>query len=282
MSHRAEGRDWIRSARNALIARLDHLQPLTSSARLKLEATQSPSSLPPHHELLREGQIHDDVHIVIEGFACRYKMMRAGARAIVAWLLPGDFCSLALIPHASDYAVATVSACVIARMPRTTLAELSAGNESVARALCWARLADEAIQRQWLANMGRGPAVRQFAHLVCETFARLRIVGCVMGESFNFPFTQEELGDTLGLTSVHVNRVLQQLREEGLLTLHRRMLTIRDLARLERFAEFDPAYLQLRPWSASHHQDGLKIVGECLPQERNRATLSDERVTGFR
>jgi CRP-like cAMP-binding protein len=231
---------------NPLIAKLDQACSLTGAARLRLEAaTAHPSSLPAHHDFIRQGEICADLHVVMEGFACRYRIMHGGRRSILGWLMPGDMLDLHLIPHAADCAAATVGPCMVARISRHVLDELIASDQNLAEAIAWARLGEEAILRQWLANMGQGPASRQFAHLVCETFTRLRMVRRVNGPSFAFPFTQEELGDTLGLSSVHVNRVLQQLREEGLVTLYGRMLTIRDLARLERYAEFDPAYLQL-------------------------------------
>ena len=89
--------------------------------------------------------------------------------------------------------------------------------------------------------MGRRPADRQMAHLFCELFVRLDSVGLTNGTSFDFPLTQEELGDTLGVSTVHVNRMLQQLREDGLITLKGKTLTILDLERLKEFADFDPS-----------------------------------------
>jgi CRP-like cAMP-binding protein len=200
----------------------------------------------PRKNLIDEDDIPATAHLVLDGFACRYKILRDGRRAILAFLLPGDFCDLhlALLGH-MDHAIGTITSCTFARVPFATIEDLTVNHPRISRALWWATLWDEAIMREWLASMGQRAAGPQLAHLMCELFIRLQITGHVAANSFAFPFTQEELGDTLGISSVHVNRVLQQLREEALITLHARKLTILDFPRLLRYAGFKSSYLHL-------------------------------------
>jgi CRP-like cAMP-binding protein len=234
---------------NALIRRLDAGATLLPTDRARLEvATSATIACPPRHDVTRDNDLPQHVHLVVEGFACRYKILPEGRRAILALLLPGDFCDFnAVLLGRMDHAVATITACTIAKIPFQTISELTTNHPRIARAFWWATLADAAITREWLASMGQRSAAPQLAHLICELFTRLQIIGRVDGESFSFPFTQEELGDTLGMTSVHVNRVLNQLRDEGLVSLHARVLTILDLPRLVQISGFDRSYLHSLP-----------------------------------
>ena len=196
--------------------------------------------------MIAEGDRPDNVHVVLEGFACRYKILPDGERQIMAYLVPGDMCDLHVtILGEMDHNIGTLSLCTIAFLPYDVVTELTERRPIINRALWWATLVDEATLREWLVNMGRRPTDKQMAHLFCELLARLRSVGRVSGNSFDFPVTQNELGDTLGLSTVHVNRVLQQLRGDGLITLTEKTLTIIDPERLEEFAEFTPNYLHL-------------------------------------
>jgi CRP-like cAMP-binding protein len=116
---------------------------------------------------------------------------------------------------------------------------------AIARALWWAALVDEATLREWLVNIGRRAAAERIAHLLCELLLRLRAVGLANGDSYALPITQIELGDTVGVSSVHVNRSLQVLREAGLITLKGGQLVILDATRLQEFSGFNPNYLHL-------------------------------------
>ena len=107
-------------------------------------------------------------------------------------------------------------------------------------------LIDAAIFREWIVAMGQRPAQSHLAHLLCEVFTRLRAGGLTQDHSCSLPLTQEELGDACGLSTVHVNRTLQDLRRHGLIQLQHSRLTILDWARLKEVAQFDPAYLHLR------------------------------------
>jgi CRP-like cAMP-binding protein len=133
----------------------------------------------------------------------------------------------------------------VAYIPRRTIEEITKGHPRINRALWWATLVDESTLREWLVNMGRREAAAQMAHLFCELLLRLQTVGLATENDFDLPVTQDELADTLGLSAVHVNRVLQQLRQDGLISLEGKRLTIHDVERLKAFAGFDPSYLHL-------------------------------------
>jgi CRP-like cAMP-binding protein len=234
---------------HALIRKLEASKTLLPADVARLEgAFTATFTIPAHQDLSRENELPRNVHLLTEGFACRYKMFPDGRRAILAFLLPGDFCDLhfALLGR-MDHAICSITPCTLARISFATITELTRDYPGIARAFWWASLVDKAILREWLASMGQRSAGPQLAHLICELFVRLQIIGRAGADSFTFPFTQEELGDTLGISSVHVNRVLHQLREDRLISLQGRVLTILDLPRLEQFAGFNRDYLHAAP-----------------------------------
>jgi len=176
----------------------------------------------------------------------RYKLLPDGGRQIMAYLVPGDFCDLHVsILGEMDHGIGALSACEVAYISRRTVEDLTTNRPAITRALWWATLVDEGTLREWLVNMGRRPADQQMAHLFCELLVRLQSVGLATQTSYEFPLTQAELADTLGVSDVHVNRMLQQLRADGLITLQGKRLTIPDVERLHEFAGFDPNYLHL-------------------------------------
>lgn len=198
-------------------------------------------------DLIREGDDPAHVHLILEGFACRYKILADGQRQIMAFLVPGDFCDLnVFILDQMDHSIGTISACHVVDIPRESFDVLTADRPHITRALWWCALVDEAVLREWLVNLGRRSANQRIAHLFCELLMRLDAVGLVTKNSFRFPFTQTEIADTLGLSAVHVNRTLQELRAKGLLTLRRRVLHIPDFEGLKAYCGFNVNYLHLR------------------------------------
>jgi CRP-like cAMP-binding protein len=196
--------------------------------------------------IIREGQRPDDVHLVVEGLACRYKLLKNGRRQLVAYLVPGDFCDLhVFVLDRMDHSIAAVSECEIAYIPRQTILEMLE-RPALARALWRAQLVDEAVLREWLLNLGQRSAGDRLAHLIYELFMRLGAVGLTDGYSYRLPVTQEELGDTMGLSTVHTNRALQSLRREGLIRFERGLMTIVDPAGLRKRADFRANYLHLQ------------------------------------
>jgi CRP-like cAMP-binding protein len=196
--------------------------------------------------IINEGQVPSDVHLVLEGLACRYKLMPNGERSIVGFLIPGDFCDLHVaILGRMDHGIAAIADSRIVEIPYETIADLTDNHPRINRALWWATLVDEATLRAWLANSGHRQANRQMAHLFCELLARMKAVGLEVDGSFRLPITQDDLGDALGISTVHVNRILKALRGKGLIIFDGKSLTVPDMDRLEAYAGFDVSYLHL-------------------------------------
>jgi CRP-like cAMP-binding protein len=142
-----------------------------------------------------------------------------------------------------DHSIGTLTPVVYSEIERERFDELTASDQTLAEALwCWA-LADNSIQREWVLNIGRRVALERVAHLLCEIVERLRPVGLWDGKSCAFPITQMDLADATGLSVVHLNRTLQELRASGLIILRERLLTIHDLDALKNTGLFDPNYL---------------------------------------
>ena len=233
--------------RSPFIAKLEHGCVLTDEDRSKLERIAGSSHVvAARRDVISEGDAPDDVHLVLEGIACRYKVLANGKRQIMALLLPGDFCDLHVaILGAMDHSIGTLTRCTMVDIPRGVIDELAETEPRITRALWWVSLVDEAILREWLVSMGGRPADQQLAHLICELLVRLQVTGLADRESYELPLTQEDLADALGLSVVHVNRSIQKLRSEGLVRIHGRRVTVLDLLRLEELAGFNANYLHL-------------------------------------
>ncbi|KQT96119.1 hypothetical protein ASG60_20545 [Methylobacterium sp. Leaf469] len=231
---------------SSFICKLEHGANLTDADRTRLAYLPRGHRIAARQPIITKGTRPENVHIVLDGFACRYKMLRNGKRQIIALLVPGDCCDLnAAILGTMDHSIATLSSCTIAILPRATILDLNEQHPRIAHALRWTALVDEAIAREWLVNMGKRDASRRFAHLFCELRVRLRMVGIGNEDGYPFPLRQEDMADAVGLTSVHTNRTVQSLREKGLLRLQDHKLHIPDAMQLEEYCDFDPAYLHL-------------------------------------
>jgi len=197
-------------------------------------------------QIVLQGDRPENVYVVLDGFACRYKVLRQGKSQIMALLVPGDFTDLhGAVLGTMDHGIMAVSACTVAELPRTAILELIENHPRICHTFHWATLVDGAILREWLVNMALREAPQRIAHLFCEMLVRLRVAGVGDANSYPFPLTQQELAEVLGLTSVHVNRTLQHLRDEGLIVLSKRRLIIPDVDRLKAYCDFNPDYLHL-------------------------------------
>ena len=230
---------------NPLIMKLEHGAHLTDEDRATLRTLSAETRhAEAQHDLIHESDRPETVHLVMSGFACRYKVLADGKRQILAFLIPGDFCDLHVaILGAMDHSICTLSPCTIVEISRETIADLTENHPRLTRALWWATLVDEGILREWLTGMGQRSCESQAAHLFCELLLRLQTVGLATPNSYHLPLTQIDLADALGISAVHMNRILQQLRADGLITLRRSVLTIPDVNRLEALAGFTPNYL---------------------------------------
>jgi CRP-like cAMP-binding protein len=198
-------------------------------------------------DLITEGDQPSDVHLILKGFACRYKILQDGGRQIMAYLVPGDICDLHvfLLDH-MDHSLGTLSECEVVDIPRNVILELLK-SPSISQGLLLSTMVDEGTLREWLVNLGRREADQRVAHLMCELLARLRSVDLVgPGDTYNLPITQVELADTTGVSAVHVNRVLQRLRHEGLISFKDGELIVLNRRGLEELAGWNPNYLHLR------------------------------------
>ena len=231
---------------NLLTRKLEAFAPLSEADRHLLDAViREARDVGSREDLIREGDAPGDVRLILAGFACRYKRLAGGKRQIMAYLVPGDFCDLhVFILKAMDHTIATLSPCRVVDIPRARILEMTE-RPALARALWWAALVDEATLREWLVNIGARSAEQRVAHLLCELLLRLRVVGLADGAEYELPVTQQELGDTTGITNVHVNRVLRRLRGDGLITLKGKNLVVLDVERLKAFSGFTPNYLHL-------------------------------------
>lgn len=211
--------------------------------RLLADATARSRLVERKQALVHENDMPESVHVILEGFACRTKHMPDGSRQIVAYVLPGDFCDLhAWLLGSMGHAVTTLSDCRVAEIPRRMLATMLA-RPALADALWRSTLVDEAVLREWVTNNSRRDAEKRIAHLICELCVRLRRIGLVDGHAFNLPLSQEDIADTVGLSTVHTNRCLQALRAHNFIRLKNGELDILDPRGLELFCDFRPDYL---------------------------------------
>lgn len=232
---------------NPLTRKLELFGELPEDDRRLLDAVvAAPRAVSADQDVIREGDRPDNVHLVMTGLACRYKLVEDGQRQIIAFLLPGDFCDLyVFILEAMDHNISVLTPSTIVDIPQPKILELT-NRPAIARALWWATLVDEATLREALVNMGRRSAEQRIAHLFCELHLRLRGIGLVESDTFDLPLTQSELADVVGLSAVHVNRTLQSLREKKLIRTSSHSTTILDLERLRELSGFNPNYLHLQ------------------------------------
>lgn len=197
-------------------------------------------------DLISEGDPPTHVHLVLQGWASRYKALPDGKRQIVGLFVPGDFCDLNIyILKQMDHSIGAITRLRVAMITPEEMDELTSSFPRVTQALLWHELVTSATQREWLLNIGQRTAYQRLAHLFVELYLRLRSVGMTQHNSCDFPLTQNDLADATGLTPVHVNRMLQDLRHDGLIELERKHLRIPDIERLKDVAMFNPNYLHL-------------------------------------
>lgn len=233
---------------NPLALRLDAYTRLSQDDRAAIEraSRRSVRVVPARQDLIREGDPPRSVNLILEGWACRYKMLPDGRRQIVAFSLPGDFCDLNVyILKEMDHGVSAITRLKVAEIGRDDMDRLTAGHPRITQALWWHDLVSTSIQREWALNLGQRSAYERIGHLLVELFFRLRIVGQVRGDRCDFPATQGDLAEATGLTPVHVNRMLQELRRDRLIELERRDLRIPDLRALMTASMFNANYLHL-------------------------------------
>ncbi len=214
-------------------------------------------------DLIAEGDKPGAVFLLTEGWGYRYKQLEDGKRQIMAYLIPGDLCDIQMfLFQRMDHSVGLLCDSRVASIPAADVLEIMDRYPRIQRALLWATLVDEATLREWLLNVGQRSALQRISHLFCELCVRLSAVKLVDDdETFTLPLTQAQLADTTGMSTVHVNRTLQHLRNEGLITLRRGQLTIHKFDKLAEIAGFDRNYLHIEGPPA---EEAIRSAGNNL------------------
>ena len=231
----------------AVASKLEAFTRLSSDDRAALASLARNSRfVDPRQDLISEGDKPRHVHLVLDGWACRYKQLPDGKRQIVSLFVPGDFCDVNVyILKAMDHSIGAITRLKVAMITPEEMIELTTDRPRITQALWWHELVATAIQREWTLSLGQRSAYERLAHLLVELYLRLRVVGRAHDGRCDFPLTQNDLADATGLTPVHVNRTLQELRRDKLIELERKQLHILDLDRLMDAAMFNPNYLHL-------------------------------------
>jgi CRP-like cAMP-binding protein len=237
----------------ALIRKLESTFVLSDSERAVL--TRLPMSLAQlrrDQDIVRDGDRPTRSCVLLEGFAFRYKTTAKGERQILSFHIPGEIPDLqSLHIHKMDHSLAALTPCKVGFVEHEEIQRLVESFPRIGAALWRETLIDAAIFRQWMLGLGRKDAAPRVAHLLCEMFDRMNAVGLAKGDSCPLPITQAELADALGLSGVHINRTLQELRRQGLIALSKGSLTIKDQTALRTLGDYDPAYLHQEPWKAA-------------------------------
>ena len=210
-------------------------------------ATANVRQEPRRKDLIREGDRPGPIFVMLEGWAYRYKILPDGTRQVLAFLMPGDSCDLHIgLLAEMDHSIQTVVPSVVATIERQVLDDIMARHPEVAKAMYVAQLIDEGTMRAWITSMGRRSSIQRVAHLMCELYVRAANIGLAVNDIVEFPLSQLLLADALGMTAVHLNRVLKELRVLGIMVLGRGSLTIVDARALVKIAGFDETYLHRR------------------------------------
>ena len=232
---------------NPLITKLERRDHLSEEERAVINAAASSlKRFRAGEDIVCEGDRPRESTLVIDGFTGRYNALLDGKRQISAIHIKGDFVDLhSFLLHVMDHGVVALTDCTVCTFPHDALTVITENHPHLTRLLWFSTLIDAAIHRRWIVAMGRQSAAAQLAHLLCELHVRLELVGLVDDKSFELPLNQSELGDVLGLSLVHVNRVVQGLKRAKLVAWTGKTITILDPEELCALAEFNPVYLHL-------------------------------------
>lgn len=232
----------------ALLLKLGQYVKLSNEDRCAIDRLQAAPlvDVAARMTAIHEGDEPKVVRLMVSGWACRYKELPDGRRQILGFFIPGDICDLNVyILRQMDHSIGAVTPITYRAIPPSLLNQLIRDRPRIAQALLWHDLVNASIQREWLLNLGQRTAFERLAHLFVELFVRLQAIGKTQGESCELPLTQNDLADATGVTPVHLNRSLQELRRDGLLEFRAKHLRILDFERLKQVAMFNPNYLHL-------------------------------------
>ncbi|MBV9784019.1 MAG: Crp/Fnr family transcriptional regulator [Acidisphaera sp.] len=235
------------SSSGALSRKLGHFAPLSvEDVQILDNLGTSDEHFEAHRDIVAEGEVPRSMFVLKEGMACRYRILPDGRRQIITFLIPGDLCDLhVFLLKAMDHSIAALTPVRLAAVSRDQLMDLAVSRPRVSAALRWSTMQEEAMLRERIVSLGRRDARGRLAYLLCELLWRYQAIDMVEDHTFRLPLTQLELADTLGLTPVHVNRVLQNLRRQGMLILEHRTMVLLDVDSLQEIAQFNSNYLHL-------------------------------------
>lgn len=232
-----------------LLTRLESIGALSDTDRMLIETLPiTPKRLAPQEYLLHQGDRPSTSALVLSGVLARFQELPDGDRQVVSFNLPGEIPDLhSLFIQHMDHSLVAVTEAVVGLMAHDEIERVMRTSPTLMRMLWRESLIDAAIFRQWIANNGRRGALAGTAHLLCELMLRARAIGAVrLDGGWPMPFTQQQLGDALGLSLVHINRTLKTLREDNVAIIEHGMLRVLDWDKLIRVAGFDPTYLHLK------------------------------------
>jgi CRP-like cAMP-binding protein len=195
-----------------------------------------------------EGERPTQSCLLSDGFCIRAKGLLDGRRQILSIHIPGEIPDLqSLHLHVLDHDLITLTDCTLGFISHASLRRLNRERPNVGEVLWRDTLIDASMFREWIVNVGQRPAASRLAHIVAELMSRLKIIGRVKGADFEMPLTQEQLGQAMGITPVHVNRIIKQFRDDGVMDIHRGRVSIISEAKLLELADFDSRYLHQTP-----------------------------------
>jgi CRP-like cAMP-binding protein len=199
-------------------------------------------------DIIVEGYKYRVLHIVERGFAIRYKLLHSGKRQIVNVIMPGDIIGFpACFYEHAVFSVTALSDMSLNHVALDAFADLCLERAKVATALVWFAAREAAIYAEHIIDAGRREPLERLAHFLLEMLTRLQAIGSASEDSFVMPLSQEGIGDVVGLSGPHVNRMLAELKGDGLIAMNGHEVTILDRAALQILGEFHPAYLARTP-----------------------------------
>lgn len=235
-------------AHSRLIERLQAIAGLSATdARRIASLPIAVKNCVPGQELVHQGDTLNQCCLVVDGFLIRHKPGPDNTRQIVSWHIPGDIPDLySLHLNRMDHSISALGSAVVGFIPHRAMLEALARSESLTHILWRETLVDAAAFREWVVSIGRRDAIARVAHTLCEVATRLRVVGLLKDDMFVFPASQTDIADASGMTTVHANRIIQQLRQRQLVEWNNPVVRILNWPELVATADFHEDYLHLR------------------------------------
>lgn len=238
---------YINGSIKPLVTKLNNFQTHTlEDIQLLEDAVCEVRAFGRDEDVIREGNTTNHVYLVVKGWVSRYRTNTDGKVQTLNFQIPGDFCNLHTnLTQRIEYSIGTRVSSVIAYIPHEKIDDIYNHHSRLTRSFNWLAFNEISILQEWLINVGSRPSHQRLAHLLCELLIRIRAAGLTVDHHFHLPLTQTELGEAMGITQIHTNRVMKLLRAEGLITFEDRILDIKDWEGIKEYADFDTSYLHL-------------------------------------